>query len=133
MLADVSNRWKWYDDNGALVTDPGKLESMNATTKFWTPPGGQYILTSYAIENGSFLRVSNVTIGYSLPQQLLKRTKVFSRFRIYATVNNVYTFTGYSGFDPEANTRRSNPLTPGVDYAAYPRSRYMLAGIDVSF
>jgi TonB-linked SusC/RagA family outer membrane protein len=133
MLADVSNRWKWYDDNGALVTDPGKLESMNATTKFWTPPGGQYILTSYAIEDGSFLRVSNVTIGYSLPQQLLKRTKVFSRFRIYATVNNLYTFTGYSGFDPEANTRRSNPLTPGVDYAAYPRSRYMLAGIDVSF
>jgi TonB-linked SusC/RagA family outer membrane protein len=133
MLAAVKDRWKWYDDNGVLVSDPAKLESMNANTHFWTPAGGQYILTSYAIEDGSFLRVSNVTLGYSLPQQLLKRTNIFSRFRVYATVNNLHTFTKYTGYDPEANTRRSNPLTPGVDYAAYPRSRYFLAGIDVSF
>lgn len=133
MLADVSDRWKFFDENGVKVTDPVKLEEMNANTHFWTPPGGQYILTAYAIEDGSFLRVSNITLGYSLPQRLLQRTKVFSRFRIYATVNNLHTFTKYTGYDPEANTRRSNPLTPGVDYAAYPRSRYILAGIDISF
>jgi TonB-linked SusC/RagA family outer membrane protein len=133
MLEVVKDRWKWFDENGVKVTDPAKLEAMNANTSFWTPPGGQYILTSYAIEDGSFLRVSNITVGYSLPEQLLQRTKVFSRFRIYATVNNLCTFTKYTGYDPEANTRRGNPLTPGVDYAAYPRSRYILAGIDVSF
>jgi TonB-linked SusC/RagA family outer membrane protein len=133
MLAEVANRWKWYDENGQKVTDPDKLRAMNANTSFWTPPGGQYILTDYAIEDGSFLRISNVTLGYSLPSRLLQKWKVFSRFRIYATVNNLHTFTNYSGYDPEANTRRSNPLTPAVDYAAYPRSRYVLAGVEISF
>ena len=132
MLSDVSNRWRWFDDTGAKVTDPARLQEMNKGTSFWTPAGGQYILTSYAIEDGSFLRISNITLGYSLPQKLLQRTKVFSRVRIYGTVNNLYTFTKYTGYDPEANTRR-NPLTPGVDYAAYPRSRYILAGLDISF
>ncbi|SOD12142.1 SusC/RagA family TonB-linked outer membrane protein [Pedobacter xixiisoli] len=132
MLADVANRWRWFDDKGQKVTEPNQLAEMNKNTSFWTPAGGQYILTSYAIEDGSFLRISNITLGYSLPQSLLNRTKVFSRFRVYATVNNLYTFTKYSGYDPEANTRRS-PLTPGVDYAAYPRSRFLLAGLEVSF
>ncbi|RYE59376.1 MAG: SusC/RagA family TonB-linked outer membrane protein, partial [Sphingobacteriales bacterium] len=133
MLSDVANRWKWFDDAGQRVTNPDQLAEMNKNTSFWTPPGGQYILTSYAIEDGSFLRISNVTLGYSLPQGLITRTGIFSRFRVYATVNNLYTFTKYSGYDPEANTRRSSPLTPGVDYAAYPRSRYILAGLEVSF
>ncbi|AXY75663.1 TonB-dependent receptor [Paraflavitalea soli] len=133
MLAIMNDRWKWYDENGLKVNDPAQLSKLNAETKYWTPPGGQYFLHSFAIEDGSFLRISNVTLGYSVPQSLLKRTKVFSQFRVYATVNNLATLTGYSGFDPEANTRRSNPLTPGVDYAAYPRSRYILAGINVTF
>jgi len=133
MLAIMNDRWKWYDENGLRVNDPAQLSTLNANTKYWTPPGGQYFLHSFAIEDGSFLRISNVTLGYSVPQSLLKRTKVFSQFRVYATVNNLATLTGYSGFDPEANTRRSNPLTPGVDYAAYPRSRFILAGINVTF
>ncbi|MES2279049.1 MAG: TonB-dependent receptor [Bacteroidota bacterium] len=133
MLAVVANRWRSFDDNGLRVTDPTQLAALNANTTFWTPAAGQYILTSYAIEDGSFLRLTNVTLGYSLPKKFLERTKVFSRFRVYATVNNLYTFTKYSGYDPEANTRRGNPLTPGVDYAAYPRNRFVLAGIDVSF
>jgi TonB-linked SusC/RagA family outer membrane protein len=133
MLAVVKNRWQNFDANGVRVTDPVQLAALNANTTFWTPSLGNYALTSYDIEDGSFLRISNVTIGYSLPQSFLNRTRVFSRFRVYATVNNLYTITGYSGYDPEASTRRSNPLTPGVDYAAYPRSRYILAGLDVSF
>ncbi len=132
MLSIVADRWKSFDENGNRVTDPTQLAAMNQNTTFWTPAAGQYILTSYAIEDGSFLRVSNITLGYSLPQSLLSKTKVFSKFRIYATVNNLYTFTKYTGYDPEANTRRG-PLTPGVDYAAYPRSRYVLAGLDISF
>jgi len=133
MLSVVANRWKIYNDQGVRVTDPVQLAAQNANTTFWTPPVGNYILTSYDIEDGSYIRINNVSLGYSLPQSLLNRTKVFSRFRVYATVNNLYTITGYKGYDPEASTRRSNPLTPGVDYSAYPRSRYVLAGIDVSF
>jgi TonB-linked SusC/RagA family outer membrane protein len=133
MLAVVANRWRNFDNNGVRVTDPTQLTALNANTTFWTPSVGNYTLTSYAIEDASFIRISNLTIGYSLPQSFLKRTKVFSRLRVYATVNNLYTFTKYTGFDPEASTRRSNPLTPNVDYAAYPRSRFILGGIDLSF
>jgi TonB-linked SusC/RagA family outer membrane protein len=133
LLAVMNNRWKNFDDNGVRVTDPATLSSMNANTTMWTPTTGNYTLTSYAVENGSFLRISNVTLGYSLPKKLISRTGVISKLRVYGTVNNLYTITGYSGYDPEANTRRSNPLTPGIDYAAYPRSRYILAGINLIF
>lgn len=133
MLTSVNDRWQWFDANGVRVTDPEMLMAMNENTTMWTPPMGAYFLHSYAIEDGSFLRISNVTLGYSLPEKLVSRTKAFSRFRVYATVNNLFTITGYSGYDPEANTRRNNPLTPAVDYAAYPRSRYILAGVNVTF
>ncbi|MBC6111747.1 SusC/RagA family TonB-linked outer membrane protein [Pedobacter fastidiosus] len=133
LLAVMNDRWQNFDANGVKVTDPALLTAMNANTTMWTPTTGNYSLTSYAIENGSFLRISNVTLGYTLPQTLIKKTGFISKLRVYGTVNNLYTITGYTGYDPEANTRRSNPLTPGVDYAAYPRSRYILAGINMVF
>jgi hypothetical protein len=77
--------------------------------------------------------LNNLTLGYTLPESLIRRTKLVSKLRVYATANNLWTITGYSGYDPEANTRRRIPLTPGVDYAAYPRSRYILAGLNVTF
>jgi len=131
MLAEVADRWRWFDDAGNKVTDPAALGALNANTTMWTPPAGAYFLHSYAIEDGSFLRLNNLTLGYSLPKGSLEAIGV-KNFRIYATVNNLFTITGYSGFDPEANTRR-NPLTPGVDYSAYPRSRFILSGIDITF
>jgi TonB-dependent starch-binding outer membrane protein SusC len=133
MLALMNDRWQWYNDAGQLVTDPQVLAAMNENTQYWTPPGGQYFLHSFAIEDGSFLRLSNLTLGYSLPAGVIEKTRVFSRLRVYATVNNLFTITGYSGYDPEANTRRGTPLTPGVDYAAYPRSRFILGGVNVTF
>lgn len=133
LLAVMNDRWQNFDANGVKVTDPALLTAMNANTTMWTPTTGNYSLTSYAIESGSFLRISNVTLGYTLPQTLIKKTGFISKLRVYGTVNNLYTITGYTGYDPEANTRRSNPLTPGVDYAAYPRSRYILAGINMVF
>ena len=133
LLSVMNDRWQNFDANGIKVTDPNLLTAMNANTTMWTPTTGNYALTSYAIENGSFLRISNVTLGYTLPQKLMKRTGFISKLRVYGTVNNLYTITGYTGYDPEANTRRSNPLTPGIDYAAYPRSRYILAGINMVF
>ena len=133
MLAIMNDRWKWFNEEGVRVTDPEQLAAMNKDAKYWTPAGGQYFLHSFAIEDGSFLRISNMTLGYSLPQNVIQKTRVLKNFRMYATVNNLMTITGYSGYDPEANTRRRTPLTPGVDYAAYPRSRYMLAGVNITF
>lgn len=133
LLAIMNGRWKNFDDNGVKVTEPTALAAMNANTEYWTPVLGDYNLTSFAIESGSFLRISNVTLGYTLPQKMIKRTGLISKLRIYATVNNLFTITGYEGYDPEASTRRTNPFTPGVDYAAYPRSRYILAGLNMVF
>ncbi|MGV3540964.1 MAG: SusC/RagA family TonB-linked outer membrane protein [Rufibacter sp.] len=133
MLAIMNDRFKWYDENGMKVTDPDQLRAMNVNAKYWTPPLGNYFLHSFAIEDGSFLRISNITLGYTLPKALVEKTRVLSNMRIYATVNNLHTFTNYTGYDPEANTRRRSPLTPSVDYAAYPRSRYILGGINVTF
>lgn len=132
MLAIMNDRWKWYNDNGELVTNPEMLAEMNKNTEYWTPAQGQYFLHSFAIEDGSYLRISNLTLGYSLPESLLSRVGI-GKLRVYATVNNLLTITGYSGYDPEANTRRSNPLTPAVDYAAYPRSRFILGGVNITF
>ncbi|MBO9619449.1 MAG: TonB-dependent receptor [Niabella sp.] len=133
LLSIMKDRWKWFDDAGNIVKDPTQLAALNKDTKYWTPAGGQYAPTSFAVEDGSFLRINNITIGYSLPARMLTKTKFISRVRFFGTVNNLYTFTKYSGFDPEANTRRSSPLTPGVDYAAYPRNRFILGGINVTF
>lgn len=131
MLAEVADRWRWFDDAGNKVNDPTALAALNANTTMWTPPAGAYFLHSYAIEDGSFLRLNNLTVGYSLGKDFTKQLGL-SNFRLYFTMNNVFTITGYSGYDPEANTRR-NPLTPGVDYAAYPRSRFILSGVDITF
>ncbi|MFP5041217.1 SusC/RagA family TonB-linked outer membrane protein [Parasediminibacterium sp. JCM 36343] len=130
VLAKFTNRWKTFDDNGQFVNDWDKLAAMNANAKIYAPTRGNYILYSDAIEDGSFLRINNVSLGYSLPKKLLQHS-LFSTIRVYATVNNLYTFSNYSGFDPEASTRKINPLTPGVDYSAYPRNRFMLVGINI--
>ena len=130
LLTDMTNRVRYTDNNGALITDATTFNQVNANASIWSPVRGNYFLHSYAIESGSFLRVNNITVGYSLPKGLLSKVKV-QNLRFYVTLNNLYTFTKYSGYDPEANTRRSTPLTPGVDYAAYPRSRAFLFGLNL--
>ncbi|MFD1874472.1 SusC/RagA family TonB-linked outer membrane protein [Hymenobacter bucti] len=131
LLGIMRDRWRTVDAQGVQVTEPTALAALNANAQIWRPTRGRYLLHSWAIEDGSFLRINNITVGYSLPKALLQRVKV-QQLRFYVTVNNLYTFTNYSGFDPEVNTRRSSPLTPGVDYAAYPRSRLFLFGLNLS-
>jgi len=61
------------------------------------------------------------------------RRLTLTKLRFYLTVNNVAVITGYSGYDPEVNTMHSSPLTPGVDYSAYPRSRGYVCGVNLNF
>jgi len=133
ILATYADRFRRFDDAGNIITDWDQLATFNANAKIYAPTRGQPILTSDAIEDASFLRITNVTLGYTIANNWLKKTNFISRIRIYATANNLYTFTKYTGYDPEASTRRSNPLTPGVDYNAYPRNRYFVGGINVTF
>jgi TonB-linked SusC/RagA family outer membrane protein len=130
LLSDMNNRVRYIDNSGALITDAATFNQVNANATIWSPVRGNYFLHSYAVESGSFLRLNNISLGYSLPKGLLSRAKV-QTLRFYVTVNNLATLTGYSGYDPEVNTRRGTPLTPNVDYAAYPRSRVFLFGLNL--
>lgn len=137
VLSIANSRWRYIDPtSGSLITDPTTLTSMNKNAKMWIPSqgtgGGSFLPVSWAVESGSFIRFNNLTLGYSLPSSVLKRMKL-SRFRMYMTLNNFALITSYSGYDPEVNTRRSTPATPGVDYSAYPRSRSYVFGVNVTF
>lgn len=131
LLGVMRDRWRTIDAQGNRVTEPTALAALNENAKIWRPTLGRYLLHSWAIEDGSFLRINNITLGYTLPKALISKAKL-TQLRFYVTLNNVYTFTKYTGFDPEVNTRRASPLTPGVDYAAYPRSRGFLAGLNLT-
>lgn len=132
-LAIMKDRWRTVDENLNLVTDPNQLAELNKDAKIWTTltGNGAYYPVSWAIEDGSFLRLNNITLGYSFSPSLLSKVKIKS-LRVYGTVNNLAIWTNYSGFDPEVDTKRSTPLTPGVDYSAYPRSKMLLFGINLS-
>jgi hypothetical protein len=73
-----------------------------------------------------------LTLGYSSPEALTSALGV-SKLRFYLTASNVFVWTKYTGQDPESSTRRNTPLTPGVDYSAYPRSRQLIFGLNLNF
>lgn len=89
-------------------------------------------LTSWDVEDASFLRLQTISIGYTLPKTFTQKLQMQS-VRIYATGYNLFCFTGYSGVDPEVDCCTSTPMTPGVDYAAYPKSFSIVGGINVTF
>jgi hypothetical protein len=133
VLTTMKDRFTYINANGVRVTDPVELEKLNQNAKIWTPVRVQrWWLHSWAVEDGSYLRFNNLTLGYTVPKRILDLVKI-SSLRIYGTVNNLATITGYSGYDPDVTTRRSDPLTPGVDFAAYPRSRTWLLGLNITF
>ncbi|MBT1690099.1 SusC/RagA family TonB-linked outer membrane protein [Dawidia soli] len=132
IMAD-GQRWTNIDPStGSLVTDPTALASLNANTTMWSPYMDRYVFSSWAVEDGSFLRLNTLTMGYTIPSSLTSRLHIQS-LRLYATAYNVFVWTNYSGFDPEVSTRRNTALTPGVDYSAYPRSRQLVFGLNLNF
>ena len=116
LLSEVADRWS----------------PTNASTKVPSAQGYvAYDITSRFIEDASFLRLKNITIGYTLPELLTRRFYV-SKLRIYATAQNLFCLTNYSGYDPEVSTL-SSPLTPGFDWGAYPKSRVFTMGVELQF
>lgn len=134
MIAEMATgkRWTNLRADGTISNDPVELAAMNANTTLWSPYMKTFVLSDWAVEDGSFLRLSTVTLGYTLPQALSEKMKM-KKLRVYASGYNLGLLTNYSGFDPEVSTRRKTPLTPGVDYSAYPRSRSFVFGLNVNF
>ena len=133
-LGVMRDRFRLVNDQGVYVTDLAELAELNKDAKIWRVKSGELprFAHSWAVEDGSFLRINNITLGYTVPKRIATKCHL-QNLRIYATVYNIYTLTGYSGFDPEVSTLRSSPLTPGVDYSAYPKSFSMIFGINITF
>ena len=132
IMAD-GQRWTNLDpETGLLSNDPARLAELNANTTMWSPYMKQMVLTDWAVEKADFLRLNTLTLGYTLPKNLMKKVGI-SNLRFYATCYNVFTITGYSGFDPEADCIRRTTLTPSVDYSGYPKSRQYVIGLNLNF
>ncbi len=126
------NRWTNLRADGTISNDPAELTAMNANTKLWSPFMKSFVLSDWAVEDGSFLRLSTITLGYTLPQSISDKIRM-KKLRVYASGYNLWLLTNYTGFDPEVSTRRQTSLTPGVDYSAYPKSKSFVFGLNVNF
>ena len=129
----LAHRWTAVDWNtGELFTDAEAYAQANKDADIWSPMMLKALPLDYGIEDGSFLRLQSLTIGYTFPTKWLDRVKM-SKLRVYVTGSNLFCLTSYSGFDPEVDSRRSTPLTPGCDFSAYPKSIGCVVGVNVGF
>lgn len=131
VMAD-GKRWTNLLPDGTISNNAEQLAAMNANTTMWSPNMDRFVFSDWAVEDGSFLRLNTLTLGYTLPGATLKKLKI-SNLRFYVTGYNIFILTKYTGFDPEVSTRRNTALTPGVDYSAYPKSKQIVTGLNLSF
>lgn len=131
---EALQRFTIINDKGENIqNDPVQLAAVNAGRNYVSVEGSSnlYFHSGY-VEDGSFLKINNVSLGYTLPKSLIKKIHL-SNVRFYATGYNLYTFTKYSGYDPEVNTYSNGGLTPGIDWGAYPSSISVVFGANITF
>ena len=116
MMAEVAGRWTDTNASNSVPKYNGYIKNE---------------VYSRFIEDGSFLRLKNLTFGYTLPQKLTRRFYV-NRLRVYFSAQNLFVVTGYSGYDPEVSVASSSPTTPALDWGAYPKSKVFTFGIDLT-
>jgi len=116
------DRWQSADNVGNGL--------VNRANRLSTGSNGE--ISTWHIESGSYVRIRTITLGYALPTTLLQRLHL-SRARVYATTQNPFTFTKYSGYNPDVSARPDNALSQGEDYGTYPLARTTSIGINLSF
>jgi hypothetical protein len=112
----ILNRWTPTNENTDVPSFLGSTKSENLQSTRW-------------LENGSYVRVKNISLGYTLPGSIFNR-KIQSA-RIYVSGTNLITFTKYSGFDPEASSGVDSYA--GVDLATYPSQKAVTIGLNINF
>ncbi len=138
-LWNAKRAWQYTFDYGS-----GKVTDV---LRAWTPqntntdiprasfidPANNKRSSSFYVEDGSYLRLKNISVGYNLPASLMSKLKI-SGARVYVSGQNLLTFTKYKGYDPEVGRSDLTGLfSVGVDVSAYPQSKLISAGIDLSF
>ncbi len=146
VLSEFADGWLYNDLDGSLTGTQGDVLYMlkhidnspeliympaNANRSLWNPTDVTKKIThSYFIEDGSFVRCNDITIGYTLPKDLVKKWGI-SKARFYVSTTNLFIITGYSGYDPEVDIQTG--LTCGMDYNRYPRNRSFVFGTNITF
>ena len=127
----TGNIYNWYDDITNVKVANSGTKTPRATT---SDPNDNDRISDRYVEDGSYLRIKNITLGYSLPKSLLKKAKI-ENVRAYVNIQNLYTFTKYSGYDPEvgASTQDSQGLTYGLDNGRYPSPTLYSFGVSLTF
>jgi hypothetical protein len=121
-MRSVLNRWQSEENPG-----DGWTPRANSSTT-----GQNNAVSSRWVEDGSFIRINNLTLGYTLPKILINAWNV-QNARFYLSVQNLATFSDYSGFNPETSHREDSVLAPGTDYGMYPLARTYTVGMNVTF
>ena len=87
-------------------------------------------MSEWFVENGSYVRLKNLQIGYTIPSSITKKATI-SNLRVFVAAQNLFTITGYSGLDPEIGELGGNPIYKGVDMGYYPQARSFMFGISM--
>ena len=138
----VSNyQMKYFNGNGIVngVKDilnhwtPGSGINDQPGLKFTDANGNYTNASSFFVENGDYMRVRNVALGYNIAPEVIRKAtnNAFKSARVYLSAKNLFTFTHYSGFDPEVGS--TNPLNSGIDTGIYPQPRTITGGINLNF
>ena len=143
-------QWSYGNDimnaNRLFFENAGGKKDLNQFASYanrWTPENPESdipaatksasnnVISSRIIEDGSYLRLKTVTLGYTFPKALIAKAKL-SNARVYVAAQNLWTWTSYSGYDPEVSVRNS-ALTPGLDFSSYPRAFTLSFGVNLGF
>ncbi len=106
-------------------------ENPTATKPRITNGGHNYRVSDYYLEDGSFIRLRSILLGYSLPLRWIQQARI-SKFRVYVSGTNLWTSQQYSGYSPEFSNS-SNPFEVGLDFINYPVTKSWQVGLDVTF
>jgi len=117
-LAEILNYWSPTNPNSNIPRLDKEDKNNNRR------------MSTYFLENGSFLRVKNIQLGYTLPKSILEKVNI-TRTRVYVSASNLYTITKYKGYDPEVGSK--DPLSAGIDNGFYPIPKVFTAGVQLDF
>lgn len=126
---DGNYEGNWWDDVNNVKVDNSNSTLPRAVV---TDPNDNDRISDRYIEDGSFIRIKNITLGYTLPQRLVERFNL-GNVRAYTSIENVATFTKYTGFDPEVGASTQSANVFGLDNGRYPSPQVFTIGLNVSF
>mgnify|MGYP002624643586 FL=1 len=129
-VKDCYSPYRWNNGELEFVSDPATLDQMNANAQYWSPTSMVGMLVDKYLEDASFLRLKNLTIGYTFPSNISRKVGM-KNLRAYVSATNLFTLTGYSGLNPEVSI--SSSTTPGVDNGSYPIARTYNFGLNITF